>query len=409
MSGETSYPKNKINFLLLENIHEVAVQKLKAAGYSVEVIGKSLAPEDLAEKLREVHVLGIRSKTKVGELSLQGANRLLAIGCFGVGTNQVDLTAAAKMGVPVFNAPFGNTRSVAELCISHVISLARKAAERNCKMHQGFWEKSAKGSKEVRGKTLGLVGYGHIGQQTAILGEALGMRVIFYDTVTKLALGTAKQVESLDRLLEEADFVSLHVPALPGGKALMDKAKIQRMKKGSYLLNLSRGTLIDFAALREAIETQHLAGAALDVYPNEPKTNSEEYDCGLRGLSNVILTPHLGGSTEEAQYNIGEEVAAAFIKFIDCGTTHGAVNFPQIDLPSFPNSHRILNIHRNEPGVLSSVNKIISGVGANIDAQYLSTFKDIGYLIMDIDKEMSMEVKEQMEALPTNIKTRILY
>lgn len=409
MSQECSFPRNKIKILLLENIHAVASEKLKEAGYAVETIGRSLTPEELLEQIKDAHVVGIRSRTKIGPEHIEAAGRLLAIGCFGVGTNQVALDKATEKGVPVFNAPYGNTRSVAELAIGNIIALARKTADRNAKMHQGLWDKTAKGMHEVRDKVLGIVGYGHIGQQVGILAEGLGLRVIFYDRLQQLPLGNSRQVDTMEQLLAQADFITLHVPALKSGGALIGAAELSKMKKGAYLINTSRGSHIDMAALKAALESGQLGGAALDVYPVEPKSNKEEFKCELAGLENVILTPHLGGSTEEAQYKIGLEVAAAFAKFIDMGTTMGAVNFPRVDLPPDESSHRILNVHKNVPGVLTEVNRVISNLGANINAQYLSTYKDIGYLVMDVNKDVSDAVKSEIAALPTSIKTRILY
>jgi D-3-phosphoglycerate dehydrogenase len=409
MDKELSFPKHRIKFLLLENIHQVAFERLREAGYSVEGIGRSLPSEELLSELRDVHVLGIRSKTKITREQIEGAKKLMAIGCFGVGTNQVDLGAATSAGIPVFNAPYGNTRSVAELAVGNIIALARKSADRNHKMHQGFWDKTAKGVHEVRDKVLGIIGYGHIGQQVGILAEALGIRIIFFDMMRQLPLGNSRQIESLDELLRESDFVSLHVPALRSGKALFGEKELRKMKKGSYILNTSRGSLIDLAALKKVLEEGHLAGAALDVFPDEPGSNKEEFHCELAGMENVILTPHIGGSTEEAQYNIGLEVAACFQKFIDTGATFGAVNFPQVGLPLDGESHRILNVHKNVPGVLTEVNKIISDVGANINAQYLNTYKDVGYLVVDVNKEVSDELKDKISSLSSSIKTRILY
>lgn len=409
MSKEFSYPKNKIKILLLENIHQVAVAALKEAGYSVKEVPQSLSPEQLLEEIKDAHVLGIRSKTKINREHFAAATKLLAVGCFGVGTNQVDLVAAREHGVPVFNAPYGNTRSVAELSLGNIIMLARKAADRNVKMHQGQWNKTAKGCHEVRHKTLGIIGYGHIGQQLGLLAEAIGMDVIFYDMAKRLPLGNAKTVSSMEDLLGKSDFVSLHVPAKKDGSALIGATELAKMKKGSYLLNLSRGNLIDFDALKSSVENKHLSGAAIDVYPQEPKTNDEEFKCALAGVENIILTPHLGGSTEEAQYNIGEEVAASFIKLVDGGATMGAVNFPQLDSPSFEDSHRILNIHKNVPGVLTTVNKIISDLGANVSSQFLKTYENVGYLIMDVDKELSEEVTKLISDLDFSIKTRVLY
>lgn len=409
MTKVFSFPKERIKFLLLENIHKNACDRLRAAGYSVEEIGRSLPPEELLEKIKDVHVLGIRSKTKITAEHIQAAKHLLVIGCFGIGTNHIALDAASNAGVPVFNAPYGSTRSVAELAIGNLIALARKSADRNVKMHQGIWDKTAKGNHEVRDKVLGIIGYGHIGQQVSILAEALGMRVIFYDMIKRLPLGNSRQLDSLSEVIANSDFISLHVPALPSGKALIGKQEIVLMKKGAYLINTSRGTLLDFAALKEALEIGQLGGAAIDVYPAEPKSNKEPFQCELAGVENVILTPHLGASTEEAQMHIASEVAVSFVKFVDTGATIGALNFPQVDLPWDGSSHRILNVHRNVPGVLSSVNRIVSEVGANINSQYLNTYKDIGYLVMDVNKEVSDEVKEQIAKLDTSIKTRILY
>ena len=406
---ELGFPKDKIKILLLENVHQIAVSRLKEAGYSVEALPSSLSEDELLERIQDVHVLGIRSKTKVNAKHLEAAKKLLTIGCFGIGTNQVDLGAAMSHAVPVFNAPYGSTRSVAELAIYHMLCLARRAGDANRNMHNKFWDKSAKGSHEVRGKTIGIIGYGHIGQQVGLLAESIGLKVIFYDQTKRLALGNATPKESMAELLQEADFVSLHVPAQPNNAPLIGAKEISLMKNTAYLINLGRGSLIDFNALKEAIENKELAGAGIDVYPAEPKGNKEPFECVLAGVENVVMTPHLGGSTEEAQYNIGAEVATSFIKFIDAGCTFGAVNFPQVDLPFCPDSHRILNIHKNVPGVLSDVNKIISDLGANINSQFLGTYKDVGYLVMDVAKGLSVEVKDRIAALPSNIKTRMLY
>lgn len=406
---ELSFPKNKIRILLLEGVHPSGVARLEEAGFSVTSTPKSMSPEELAAVLPDFHVLGVRSKTQIQADVLQNAKKLLAIGCFGVGTNQVDLHTATSIGVPVFNAPYGNTRSVAELAIGNIIMLARQAVDKNTKMHAGLWDKSAQGAKEIRGKVLGIIGFGHIGQQVGIMAEALGMRVIFYDSAKRLPIGNTIQVQKMDEVFAKADFISLHVPEMPKKEALIGRAEIQKLKQGCCLLNLSRGTLIDFTAVREAIQSGHLGGVAIDVYPTEPKSNSEPFQCELAGVSNVILTPHLGGSTEEAQENIALEVASAFLKFIDQGVTTGAVNFPQIDLPAFPESHRILHIHRNVPGVLREVNDFISEVGANIDGQYLGTYQDIGYVIIDLNKQLSEEVKSKITGLPSTIRTRILY
>ena len=390
-------------------MHPIAIKKLEQNGYSVESINSALSEEELLERMPSLHILGIRSKTRVTAEHIKAGKRLLAVGCFAVGTNQVALEAAMNAGIPVFNAPYGNTRSVAELTLGHIFSLARKVSDKNIKMHKTIWDKSATGLYEVRDKTLGIVGYGHIGKQIGILAEAVGLRVIFYDIVKQLPLGNCKQLQTLEEVLERADFVTVHVPAQPGDRNVMGRSQIEHMKRGSYLINTSRGTVVDLPALRDAIVSKRLAGAAVDVFPNEPKSNDEPFECELTGLENVILTPHIGGSTEEAQENIGSEVASSFIKFIDNGTTTGAVNFPDIDMPFDGTSNRILNIHQNVPGVLGKVNSIVSKVGANINAQYLSTYKDVGYLIMDLNKDVSKQVCDEMARLETSIKTRILF
>ena len=334
---------------------------------------------------------------------------MLAVGCFCIGTNQVDLAEAAKIGVPVFNAPFSNTRSVAELTMAEIVMLARRAAHKSAELHRGVWDKSAKDCYEIRGKTVGIIGYGHIGEQVGILAEAFGMKVVFFDVIKKLPLGNAVAQAGLDEVLKKADFVTLHVPETPQTKGLISKKQLALMKKGSFLLNLSRGTVVDIPALAEAIKTKHLSGAALDVYPVEPNSNAEEFKSELCGLPNVIMTPHIGGSTEEAQKNIGIEVAVSLTRYSDSGVTAGAVNFPTVELPIQSDSHRVLNIHRNVPGVLSKINTIVANMGANIQAQYLATKGDIGYLIMDVGPELSSAVKNEIDKLPENIRTRLLF
>lgn len=408
MASETSFPKNKIKVLLLEKINVAGKARLEEAGYSVHEIPKALSAEELAEQIEDVHVLGIRSKSKCPEEVIKRGKKLLAIGCFGVGTNQVDLKAASKAGIPVFNAPFSSTRSVAELALLGVLTLARKAGDANARMHQGIWKKSAVGSFEIRGKTLGLVGYGHIGQQVGLLAESSGMKIKFYDLQKRLPLGTASQCETVEELLSVSDYVSLHVPAQKG-KALLGAKELASMKKGACLINGSRGSLVDLAALKEAVESGHLGGAALDVFPEEPKTNTDDFKCDVTGVENIFLTPHIGGSTEEAQTNIALEVAESFIKFIDNGSTAGSVNFPPVTLPSFPDSNRILNVHQNVPGALTEINQLVSSVGVNINAQYMATGQEVGYLIMDLDKALSDELKEKLSKLPVSVKTRILY
>lgn len=409
MTQEFSYPKHKIQIVLIEKIHDAAAQSLKDAGYSVNIIHKALEGEELHQAIADAHIIGVRSRTKIRAAELQHAKRLLAVGCFTVGTDQVELDAATSLGVPVFNAPHSSTRSVAELTIGNVIMLARRAADKSHKMHLNTWDKNISGAEEVRGKTIGLIGYGHIGQQVSILAEAFGMEVVFYDVLKKLPLGRAKALPSLQALLEQSDFVSLHVPGTPQTKNMIGKKEFSQMKPGRYFLNLSRGNVVDIEALKNALRDGTLAGAALDVFPEEPTPTVADYDAGFSDLENVILTPHIGGNTEEAQKNIALEVAETLRGFIDHGSTEGAVNFPVVRMPPLPESHRILNIHRNVPGALVEINRIVSEVGANIEAQQLSTHKDVGYLVMDINKDLSEEVKRKIAALPISIRTRILY
>ncbi len=408
MAKKYSFPKEKIKIALLEKIHPAAEQTFKDAGYQVESVPNALAKGELKALLADTHVVGVRSRTHIRAEQFKDAKRLLAIGCFSVGTDQVDLDAAARAGVAVFNAPYSSTRSVAELTLGNMLTLARRSAEKSAKMHQGIWEKSVSGAIEVRDKTVGIIGYGHIGKQVGLLAEAIGLNVLFYDIVKKLPLGRARPVDSLEELMPEVDFLTLHVPGGEGTANLIGREELKRMKPGSYLLNLSRGAVVDIAALCDALKSKHLSGAALDVYPEEPEQGKAEFKSELLGLENVILTPHIGGSTEEAQNNIGIEVATALIEFLDLGSTDGAVNLPRCNLPLLPDTHRILYIHQNVPGALSEVTNIISNVGANIESQYLSTYKDVGYLIMDINSELSEEVKEQIEVSPRAIKTRIL-
>ncbi|MFN8389052.1 MAG: phosphoglycerate dehydrogenase [Bdellovibrionota bacterium] len=404
-----SFPKNKIKIVLAEKIHAAAEETFREAGYQVTTIPNALGEEQLIKELSDAHVIGVRSRTHIRARHFGNAKRLLAIGCYSVGTDQVDLDAATTAGVAVFNAPHSSTRSVAELTLGNIFSLARRSADKSAKMHLGKWEKAVSGAIEVRNKTVGVIGYGHIGQQVGLLAEALGLNVLFYDVVKKLPLGRAQHVESLEELLQNVDFVTLHVPGGEPTKRLIGSEQIRLMRKGSFLLNLSRGSVVDIDALVGALKSGHLAGAALDVFPEEPEQGSAPFESELVGLENVILTPHIGGSTEEAQRNIGIEVATSLIDYLDLGSTEGAVNFPCIHLPLFPSSHRILYIHQNLPGALSEVTKIISEVGANINSQFLSTHRDIGYLIMDLDRELSEEVKEKISVLPKAIKTRILY
>jgi len=409
VTGETSFPKDQIKVLLLENIHPSAHQLFRGEGFHLELVAGALNADQLATRIEDVHVLGIRSKTRVTDAILARGRRLLTVGCFCIGTNQVELSAANRRGVPVFNAPFSNTRSVAEMIISEIVMLARRLGDRAREMHGGKWLKVATSSYEVRGKTLGIVGYGHIGRQVGVIAEALGMRVMFFDVAAKLSMGNNHSTKTLDELLEQSDFVTLHVPETPQTKGMMGAREIALMHKGSYLLNASRGTVVDIPALADALKAGHLAGAAIDVFPEEPETNSDGFATPLRGLDNVVLTPHIGGSTAEAQEAIGREVGAALIRFVNAGVTTSAVNFPHVDAAPTPGKHRILNVHRNVPGVLRDINRLVSEKGGNIAAQILATDPDIGYLVMDLDQAVSRDVKNALAALETSIKTRILY
>jgi len=394
--------------VLAEKIHSAADEVFSQAGYSIGRIDTALN-ESTAQDIGDVHVLGVRSRSEITPTILKTMSRLLAVGCFSVGTDAVAADAACSQGVPVFNAPHSSTRSVAELTLGNIIMLARRAGDRNNELHRGRWFKTASGSQEIRNKTLGIVGYGHIGQQVGLLAEAIGMHVIFFDTLKKLPLGRAVPVVNLEELLKQSDFVSLHVPATPETELLLNKKHLGLMRPEAYLLNLSRGSVVELDALLVALKDGKLAGAALDVYPEEPTSNEAEFAMKVEGIPNLLLTPHIGGSTEDAQENIGREVASSLIEFLDAGTTEGAVNFPQLKLPAFPERHRILHIHRNVPGVLSQVNKIIAELGINVDAQFLGTASDVGYLIMDVNRELSDEARNRIAELPESIRTRILY
>lgn len=405
----TSFPKSEIKVLLLEGVHPVAAEAFAAEGFKVELLNGALAEAELTERLRDVHVLGIRSKTQVTPGALAEARRLLTIGAFCIGTNQIALRDANRHGVPVFNAPFSNTRSVAELILAEIVMLSRHLGDRSREVHDGQWRKVAVGSHEVRGKTLGIIGYGHIGSQIGVLAEAFGMRVVFFDVASKLPMGNNRSLPRLEDVLAVSDFVTLHVPETPQTMNLIGGAELGAMKQGACLLNASRGTVVDIEALAASLRLGRLGGAAIDVYPDEPEKNGAGFESPLRGLSNVILTPHIGGSTEEAQEAIGREVSAYLTKFVNSGTTANAVNFPQIELPQSRGSHRILNCHRNVPGVLRDINKIVSDHNANIRAQVLATDTDIGYLVMDLDDDVSLDVRNDLAALDTSIRTRILF
>ncbi len=410
---KTSLHKSKIKILLLEGIHPGAAEAFRDDGYTgIEYHQKALPEAKLIESIRDAYFIGIRSATRLTERVFECAPKLIGAGCFCIGTNQVDLDAAQERGIPVFNAPFSNTRSVAELVIAEIILLMRGIPARNAAAHRGAWDKTAAGSQEVRGKTLGIVGYGHIGTQAGILAEALGMRVIFYDVETKLALGNAQPAASLAALLEASDVVTLHVPETPLTYRMIAAEQLGRMKPGSRLINAARGTLVDIDALVYALQSKHLAGAALDVFPAEPKAAGDEFVSPLRGLDNVLLTPHIGGSTEEAQQSIGTEVASKLIKYSNNGSTLFAVNFPEVSLPEYPGKHRLLHIHRNQPGVLSAINGVFSAKKINIAAQYLQTNARIGYVVIDIEtanREETAHLKRQLDEIPGTLRTRMLY
>lgn len=398
----------KPRLLLVENIHPVAKEILEAEGYEVDLLSYAPDEAELIKLIPQYCAVGIRSKTEMTAKVLENCGDMLTVGCFCIGTNQVNLAEARKKGVPVFNAPHSNTRSVAELVIAEMIALSRQLGDRNSKAHLGEWVKSAEGSKEVRGKTLGIVGYGHIGSQVSILAEAMGLKVLFFDTVKKLPLGNARATHTLEELLSSSDFVTLHVPEIPETMNMMSSKELAKMKKGSCLINASRGTVVVIDDLVAAIKEKHIAGCALDVFPVEPASNKEKFVSPLQNLPNVILTPHIGGSTEEAQRAIGLEVAESFRRFLKIGSTSGAVNFPNVDLPIKKGTSRILNVHRNEPGVLGEINTIISAAGANIEGQYLSTDDEIGYLVMDVHSEKADQLATEIEKLKRSIRTRVV-
>ncbi len=405
-----SLDKSKIRILLLEGVSTSARDTFAAAGYGeVEYLKTALPEEALLEKIKGVHFVGIRSRTQLTREVFAAADKLIGVGCFCIGTNQVDLQAAIEHGVVVFNAPYSNTRSVAELVVAEAIMLMRGIPEKNAKAHNGIWLKSADQSYEARGKTLGIIGYGNIGSQVSVLAEAMGMRVRFYDVVTRLPLGNAAQVGSLNALLRDSDVVSLHVPDTAATRYMMGAEQLRAMKPGAILINAARGQVVDIDALCEALADRHLGGAALDVFPAEPKSNNEEFMSPLRAFDNVILTPHIGGSTEEAQENIGAEVAEKLVKYSDNGTTTSAVNFPQVALPPHAGSHRLLHVHRNVPGILSAINQVFSANGINISGQYLQTNEQIGYVVVDIDAEYSERALQELKAINGTVRCRVLF
>ncbi|KZN52526.1 phosphoglycerate dehydrogenase [Pseudoalteromonas luteoviolacea] len=408
--SKVSLSKDKIKILLLEGVHQSAVETLKRNGYSnIEYLKTSLPENELIERIKHVHFVGIRSRTHLTETVLNAAEKLVAVGCFCIGTNQVDLDAAKRRGIAVFNAPFSNTRSVAELVLGEILLLLRGIPKRNAMAHRGQWLKSAIGSFEARGKTLGIIGYGHIGTQLGIMAENIGMKVEFYDIEDKLTLGNAQQVQNLTQLLQRADVISLHVPETPQTKNLIGMAEIEVMKQGAILINASRGTVVDIDALAEALQHEKLAGAAIDVFPVEPKSNDEEFVSPLREFDNVILTPHVGGSTQEAQENIGIEVAGKLTKYSDNGSTVTAVNFPEVSLPELSNRSRLLHVHENRPGVLTQINQAFAQHGINIAAQYLQTDDCIGYVVIDVDSDHSEVALKELSAVEGTIRARILH
>ncbi|MBI3140072.1 MAG: phosphoglycerate dehydrogenase [Sphingobacteriales bacterium] len=406
----TSYPKEKIRILFLENISDTAVKNFRHHGYvKVDKITRALTEDELIQEIRDVHILGIRSKTMVTKKVLEAAKKLQAIGCFCIGVNQVDLKSATRNGVVVFNAPYSNTRSVAELVIGLAIMLIRRIPDKNKAAHEGIWMKEAKNSFELRGKTLGIVGYGNIGSQVSVLAEAMGMKVIFYDVETKLPLGNAEDARSLKELLGRADVVTLHVPETAQTKNLINKSNLKYCKKGSILINYARGEVVDLEALRKEILEGTLGGAAVDVFPWEPEKNGDRFQTPLQDLSNVILTPHIGGSTEEAQQNIGEDVSVKLFNYLEKGITFGSHTVPALALPPQEGSHRILHIHKNVPGVLSAINTRLSQNNINIVGQYLKTNEDIGYVVLDVDKKLSTQALHLLKDVKETIKVRVLY
>ncbi|GAB4091998.1 phosphoglycerate dehydrogenase [Flaviaesturariibacter terrae] len=406
----TSYPKEKINILLLENVSEKAVENFRRAGYTqVRKLTRALPEEELLAEIRQCHLLGIRSKTQLTTRVLEGAERLQAVGCFCIGVNQVDLAAATERGIAVFNAPYSNTRSVAELVIGAAIMLIRRVPDKNRAAHEGIWLKEASGAYELRGKTLGIIGYGNIGSQVSVLAEALGMKVLFYDIETKLPLGNASDARSLKALLAASDVLTLHVPETAETRNLLNKTNIKWLRKGAIVINYARGEVIDLPALRKAIESGAVGGAAVDVFPVEPEKNGDRFETPLQGLPNVLLTPHIGGSTEEAQVNIGEDVSNKLLQYLEKGVSLGSHTVPALALPPQEGAHRILHIHRNVPGVLSQINGQLSQHRINIVGQYLKTNEAIGYVVVDVDKQLSKRALSLLKEVPETVKVRLLY
>ncbi|AJO91648.1 phosphoglycerate dehydrogenase [Haemophilus influenzae] len=410
MTNKVSLDKSKIKFVLFEGVHQSALDTLHAAGYSnIDYYKKALDGDELKEAIKDAHFIGLRSRTHLTAEMIEAAPKLIAVGCFCIGTNQVDLNAAKARGIPVFNAPFSNTRSVAELVLGEILLLMRNVPQANAEVHRGVWNKSATGSYEVRGKKLGIIGYGHIGSQLSIIAESLGMDVYFYDIENKLPLGNAKQVRSLEELLSSCDVVSLHVPELPSTKNLMNATRIAQLKQGAILINAARGTVVDIDALAQALKDGKLQGAAIDVFPVEPASINEEFVSPLREFDNVILTPHIGGSTAEAQENIGFEVAGKFVKYSDNGSTLSSVNFPKVSLPEHEGTKRLLHIHENRPGILNKLNQIFVEANLNIAAQYLQTDPKIGYVVVDVETNDASPLLTKLKEIDGTIRARVLY
>lgn len=414
----TSFPKSEIKVVLLEKIHPAAADAFRRDGFDVTEINEALTGDALLEQAGNAHLLGIRSKSQIDASFFEQAERLLAVGCFCIGTNQVELGASRQAAVPVFNAPFSNTRSVAELTIAEIISISRRLFDRSRQMHEGEWQKSAIGAHEIRGKTLGIVGYGHIGAQVSVLAEAMGMRVVYYDVVPKLALGNAVAADSLNELLEASDFVTLHVPATDSTRGLISKAQLESMRPGAALINNARGSVVDLDALASALRSGHLKGAAVDVFPDEPDRSGPGFISPLRGLENVVLTPHIGGSTEEAQANIARDVSQKLLRFVNNGSSTGAVNLPAVDLPEQGRDahssedarpHRVLHFHKNVPGVLRQLHNLISDLGINVLGEYLQTDTELGYVVLDIAPSDESALLESLRAIPETIRTRVLW
>jgi len=409
-SGQTSYPRDKIKVLLLENISDAAVRELEAAGYTnIQRVSGALSEDDLVNAVQGVHLLGIRSKTRVTKRVIDAADKLVAIGAFCIGVNQVDLKAATEKGIAVFNAPYSNTRSVAELIIGLSVMLIRKIADKNAAAHRGEWLKDARGSFELRGKTLGIIGYGNIGSQVSGLAESMGMHVLYHDIATKLPLGNAKAAADLRDLLKRSNIVTLHVPSDATTRNMINADTLKSMRKGSILINHSRGDVVDLKAVGKAVRSGKLAGAAIDVFPEEPEKNGDPFLCELQGLPNVILTPHIGGSTEEAQANIGLDVTAKLVKYLDFGTSEGSHTVPPVSLPPQAGTHRILHIHRNIPGVLGDINSRLSKRGINITGQYLKTNDEIGYVILDVESKLSQEAFDILKQVKGTVRARMVY